>query len=547
MEQETKKNLKYFAYCRKSSEGEEKQALSIETQIAKAKEIFGKLKIVEILEEKKSAFTPYNRPVFAEMIERIKRGEANGIIAWHPDRLSRNEVDAATITYMIRTGQIKDLKFGSYSFDNSPEGIMMLQMALSQSQYYSAKLGKDVKRGLEQKIKMGWKPGVAPPGYLNEKFNEKGYKTILKDPERFHLIRKMWDMLLSGIYTPPRILEIANNEWGFRTLKRKKEGGKPLARSSIYTIFTNIFYAGIIEYQGEQYIGKHEPMITLDEFDKSQEILGRKGKPRPQKHYFPFTGMIRCGECGAMITAEHKVKRQKNGNTHRYLYYHCTKRKGNNVHTYCSQRTLEVKELEKQVYKALKGIEIPKEFAQWALEVLKEENKKQASERTLIIARNQRQYNDCVQMIDSLIDMRARGELTAEDYKRRRKTLDLDRERLKRQNDRIDKGVDDWIKKAEEVFNFADDAAERFKKGDPDTKKKFLHDLGSNRLLKNRIITVEVEKPLLAVGEMAKEVNLIFERLEPVKNGLNKETLGNMFAQSPALLQRQDSNLRPSG
>ena len=108
--------------------------------------MFGDLD-VEFIEETHSSFFPYNRPIFADMIERIKKGERQGLIAWHPDRLSRNEIDAATITYMIRTAEITDLKFGSYYFDNSPEGIWMLQMALSQSQYSSAKLSKDVKRG----------------------------------------------------------------------------------------------------------------------------------------------------------------------------------------------------------------------------------------------------------------------------------------------------------------------------------------------------------------------------------------------------------------
>lgn len=118
--------LKYIIYTRKSTEGDEKQALSIDSQREKAKELFPDLRIVDVLEEKKSAFTPYNRPVFAEMLERIKRGEAQGIIAWHPDRLSRNEIDGAMITYMIRQKEIVDLKFCSYTFNNSPEGIMFL-------------------------------------------------------------------------------------------------------------------------------------------------------------------------------------------------------------------------------------------------------------------------------------------------------------------------------------------------------------------------------------------------------------------------------------
>jgi len=186
-----------------------------------------------VIEERHSAFLPNNRPAFAAMIERIRKGEAQGIVAWHPDRLSRNEIDAATLTYMIRTGELQDLKFGSYHFVNSPEGIMMLQLALSQSQYSSAKLSKDVKRGLEQKAKMGWMPGVAPSGYLNTPERKLGCKVVEKDPERFPLIRRIWDFMLTGNYTPPEILRMANEEWGYRSLRRKTMGGKPLSRSGL--------------------------------------------------------------------------------------------------------------------------------------------------------------------------------------------------------------------------------------------------------------------------------------------------------------------------
>ena len=69
--------IKYFAYVRKSTEGEERQALSIESQKDKVKEIHPNLDIVEILEEKHSAFKPYNRPVFENMIRRIRLGESD--------------------------------------------------------------------------------------------------------------------------------------------------------------------------------------------------------------------------------------------------------------------------------------------------------------------------------------------------------------------------------------------------------------------------------------------------------------------------------------
>ena len=102
--------------------------------------------------------------------------------------------------------------------------------------------------------------------------------TIVKDDERFNLIRKAWDLMLTGNYTVPQIWNKLNNEWGFRTFQKKRIGGKPLALSGLYKVFTNVFYAGTILHKGQTYEGKHEPMITFQEYDKVQIILGRAGK-----------------------------------------------------------------------------------------------------------------------------------------------------------------------------------------------------------------------------------------------------------------------------
>lgn len=219
---------------RKSSEDVERQSLSIPAQNRKLNEQFPGLKIVARFEESKSAFDP-GRSKFNEMIELLQTGKANAIIAWHPDRLSRNEIDAATITYAIRRGFIKDLKFGSYYFNNSPDGIMMLQNMMSQSQYFSAKLSVDVKRGNEEQRKRGWLTYPAPYGYINTRNPiNPDQGMITPDPERFDLCRKMWDLFLTGEYSVPAILDIANNEWKFRTPQRRRTGGKPLSRTSLY-------------------------------------------------------------------------------------------------------------------------------------------------------------------------------------------------------------------------------------------------------------------------------------------------------------------------
>ena len=113
--------MKYFIYTRKSTDSEERQVLSIESQLAELKEFAAKekLEIVASLCEAKTAKEP-GRTVFGEMLDRIEKGEAQGILAWHPDRLERNSIDGGMIIYLLDTGKLKDLKFPTFWFDNTP-------------------------------------------------------------------------------------------------------------------------------------------------------------------------------------------------------------------------------------------------------------------------------------------------------------------------------------------------------------------------------------------------------------------------------------------
>src|SRR3989338_6970619 len=146
--------VKYFIYCRKSSEDEERQILSIEAQL---KEFY----------ESKTAKEP-GREVFNAMVSEIEKGNASGILAWNPDRLARNSIDGGRIIYLVDTLKIQSLKFPTFWFEATPQGKFMLSVAFGQAKYYTDNLRENILRGIRQKIRRGELSAKAPIGYFNE-------------------------------------------------------------------------------------------------------------------------------------------------------------------------------------------------------------------------------------------------------------------------------------------------------------------------------------------------------------------------------------------
>jgi site-specific DNA recombinase len=211
--------------------------------------------MAEILTESKSAKDP-GRPVFNQMMQRLYRGEAAGIICWKLDRLARNPVDGGSIIWAIKQHGIKVMT-PAQSYAREDDNIILMYIEFGMAQKYVDDLSKNVKRGLKTKIENGWYPGVAPAGYLNHTDKLTGENTLIKDPERFPS-SGMWDLMLTGLYTPPKILEIANTEWGFRTRPTRKMGGKPLAEAPSIRFSPKPFYYGWFEYpqgSGQWYRG----------------------------------------------------------------------------------------------------------------------------------------------------------------------------------------------------------------------------------------------------------------------------------------------------
>lgn len=501
--------LKYFLYSRKSTESEDRQVLSIESQINALQEVVKRenLDVVEICTESKSAKKP-GREVFNKMMNRIKAGEAQGILCWKLDRLARNPIDGGEIIWLIQQKVIQHIK--TPERDYLPEdNVIMMSVEFGMANQFILDLSKNVKRGIKARAEKGWYPSKVPLGYLNDKLE----KTIIIDKERFDLVRKIWDLMLTGAYTPPKILNIVNDEWGFKTRRYKREGDKSLSRSGIYTVLTNIFYTGMFKYGGVYYKGKHKPMITMEEFDKVQFLLGRKGKPRPKTHQFAYTGMIRCEECGCLYTAEsHKKVIKSTGEIKEYTYYHCTRRKKD---IDCSQRKSTTEEdLEKQIETEISKITILPEFRDWALEYLNSKNDKEITDRQKIYKNQQKTLNQTQNELDELTRMRYRKMIDDEFYEKEKSSLQEKifklKEKLRQTEDRAEK----WLELTEKTFKFACYAHKAFLYGNFQTKKEILMTLGLNFSIKDGILNINLNEWFIPIKEKYPELEREYQRLE---------------------------------
>ena len=341
--------MKYIAYCRKSREEKDKQILSISAQIAELKEYAKRehLEISEFVEEEKTAKAP-GREKFAQVLKRIEDGHANGIIAWHPDRLARNSIDGGKIIYLLDTGKLLDLKFPTSWFENTPQGKFMLNIAFGQSKYYVDNLSENVKRGLRQKIRNGVWPSRATYGYIN---NPKT-RGVDVDLEKSIAIKKAFQLFGMGDRSFTQIAEYLCK------FNIKNKNGKPLHINQVRKILSNRFYVGIMSYNGEYHEGNHECFISKELFKAVQEQLNARNRRKIRRYSFPFMGMMKCGACGAGITAEQHIKKYKNGNSQTFIYYRCTKKLKP-----CPQKYISELELEKQLRNTIDEVSLPQEWA----------------------------------------------------------------------------------------------------------------------------------------------------------------------------------------
>jgi site-specific DNA recombinase len=512
------KTITYLGYCRKSSESDERQVQSIEDQTTVVKGLsttFGlKLKDEDIIEDSRTARLPYRRDGFKTLVARIQSGEAQGIICWKLDRLARNPEEAGIIMGMLQRGEIKHIK--TFEKDFRPEDNALLTFVeFGIANQYSRDLSSNVKRGLKSKLEKGIRPGGCPPGYLNTKTKNRGENDVIVDDERFDDIKKAWDMLLTNNLTPMQILNWLNNERGYQTLKTKKRGGGPMSRTSMYSVFNNIFYAGWFHYGGGFHKGTHTSMITLEEFDRAQILLGKRGKPRNQPQQYAYTGAIMCEACGNGVIATYKKKLiKKDGKVHEYTLYFCERCR--KAKTSAGRRYANVNLIEEAIEQELAQLEIAPEFLEWALDIIDETEDEAHADKKHVAESLQKAADACQTRLERLLEGYSRGVIDDEDFLQQKNLIKNEAARLHERLGTLAEADAEWLQLTRKSFEFAAYAHKAFLLGDTKTRREILLGLADlNCTLSGRIINIKAMEWFIPLQEFDSPLMAEFEALEP--------------------------------
>jgi DNA invertase Pin-like site-specific DNA recombinase len=471
--------------------------------------------IVDVLIEHKSAKEP-GRPVFNQMIERIKKGEAEGILCWKLNRLARNPVDAGTIAWLMDQNAIKIIHCSNRTYLPT-DNVLMMQIDFGIANQFIKDLKGDVRRGTRDKAKDGWCPqSILPIGYVHHPLKQNAKVQIICDPKRFPIVQELWRLIQTEAYSIVEIKRLADQ------MGLVNNSGKPYALNTFHLMFKNPMYYGKFYWTNKEgkkvlWKGKHKAIVSEIVFNTVKEIIARKSKKiRPQAHFYTYRGLIACGGCGGHITAERKLQvicsnckfkyssitnktcakcdtpmsRMNNPSIIDKVYYHCTKK----VDPRCSQKSITESEIENEVIKVLSKVSIPDQLFEWSKKQMDNQLKVNYKGNTVLIDSLRRKRDLLNQKVKNLLELRVSGEITKEQLEDMKRDYEFEIAELEQKIFKKENALSISLYEAHTYLNFAQNCIEKFKNGSQKTKKEIVAFFCSNLTLFNKSLYFSTKK-----------------------------------------------------
>jgi len=367
------------------------------------------------------------------------------------------------------------LKFPSFWFENTPQGKFMLSIAFGQSKYYVDNLAENTKRGLRQKVRRGEYPGPAPVGYINDIRT----KTIVVDKRRAPPVVAAFELYAQGNQCLQNIADFLASK-GVKT-----RGGLPLKKDQVKWLLTNPFYYGHFRYAGEVHEGKHDAIISKKLFDAVQAVAAKRGhKQKSTIKPQVFCGLLSCGNCGLSVTAEKKVKHQKNGNVHEYIYYRCTKKRKD---FRCLEPAITQNKLANQLASLLADYAMPTAWAS-KLETMLAKDEQKASEASKdFIANAEARIASLQSKLQRLLDGYLDQDIDQQTYRAKQAKLMSEKKSLEEKVSKLTLASNSWIEPMRNWISFASSISKIAISCEPVAMKQALLQIeGLNLFLSNK-------------------------------------------------------------
>ena len=481
--------MNVVAWARVSSR-EQKEGYSIDAQLRAMRDRAQRedWKIVREFVVAESARRGAERIVFNEMFNWVrknaKREKIDVIFAHKLDRVCRNMRDAVRLQELEDDCGVK-LSFVDNQFGPGAAGMLSFNVMAAVAQYYSDNLRTEVIKGIDEKVRQGWAPGLAPFGYINDDERD---EPIKPHPEHSKAVIRIFELYARGDQTFGSLAnQLADEGYTYRPSYPR------FLRSSLSHILNNRIYIGEITHHGCVYPGKHRPLVDRQTFQTCQDILNGKNRRTGSPDLPLAGGLFQCAYCGQSITGERIRRKLRNGDVREHVYYRCANNHPGADHPTVRWRS---EDLERAIIDDLATLQLPtREIHDWfrqSLAAAFEDIEGQQRRQTAMLSKRQAELKN---MQDRLLNGYLGGAIDEKTFQT--KTTELKTQATEVQENLAKAGRFDRSRgeRALRVFDWSQNAADRWRGSNNPARREILESVCLNRTLTNVSLCAQKRRP----------------------------------------------------
>lgn len=532
--------MKAVLFCRVSSKEQEETGYSLDSQERLLRSYAERktYSVGKLFAISESAGSSKQREIFKTMVAYVQKENIKIIICEKVDRLTRNFKDAVWIDEWLEKDSEREVHLVKDSLilhrDSRSQEKLNWGIRILFAKNYIDNLSEEVRKGYKEKVEQGWMPHVPPIGYKT--VGDKGKRIHVPDPDKANFVKKIFSLYVSGNYSVEKLCEVMNKE-GLRSSR----GGK-IVKPKMHALLINPFYTGKFRWGDKIYQGKHEPLISEEIFEKTQSILKGKSAYKTTKRNFQFKGLMKCIECGGVISwEEHKG----------FVYGHC------NHYKKCDQKKWSKEpEVESQLEKAFVDLKLsnPK-IANWVLKALKDSHKDEIEYHTTKQNELQKNLDKIQNRIETLYDDKLDGVISADFYTRKAESLNQEKEKLLKEINSLSRTNSSYYKDSVNVYDLSQNAHKTYLNAkDLDSKRQLLKLMFENLYLDEGKLLYKYTRPFellqKAIGstnssKLSAKSFAMLNIFEPPKKSEIVGISPHLVTISNLVRDRRDSNSQP--